>query len=157
MKPGGAVTGRLRGLRHAGIYEAQYLKLKLNLSRNFRFGTELSAQTGGPPYPPYPKRVARSKPKAVANIAPLRRPNFARGPDAQDQVRRLPVVEVPDSEEITVAVRPEDTAEADPERHAIAIALRRQRGVGDARVSRREVMIRRGDQWFRYGAPKRVS
>ena len=28
----------------------------------------------------------------------------------------------------------------------------RQRGVNDARVSKREVLIRRGAQWFRYGA-----
>src|SRR5262245_13091289 len=26
----------------------------------------------------------------------------------------------------------------------------------NARVSKREVLIRRGDQWFRYGAPKRM-
>jgi hypothetical protein len=72
----------------------------------------------------------------------------------------LPVIEVPDSEEITVAVKPEDIAEsdeADPEQHPIAIALRRQSGVDDARVSKREVLIRRGEKWFRYGAPKRVS
>ena len=31
-----------------------------------------------------------------------------------------------------------------PERHPIAIALRRQRGVDDARVSKREVLIKRG-------------
>ena len=72
----------------------------------------------------------------------------------------LPVIEVPASEEITVAVKSEDMQEndeADPEQHPIAIALRRQRGIDDARVSKREVLIRRGDQWFRYGAPKRVS
>ena len=72
----------------------------------------------------------------------------------------LPVVEVPDSEEISVAVKPEDIQdgdEADPEQHPVAIALRRQRDIDDARVSKREVLIRRGDQWFRYGAPKRVS
>jgi hypothetical protein len=72
----------------------------------------------------------------------------------------LPVIEVPDSEEITVAVQPEDIQkgdEAEPEQHPIALALRRQRGIDDARVSKREVLIRRGDQWFRYGAPKRVS
>ena len=72
----------------------------------------------------------------------------------------LPVIEVPDSEEITVAVKPEDIQEgdeADPEQHPIAIALRRQGGIDDARVSKREVMIRRGEQWFRYGAPKRKS
>jgi len=71
----------------------------------------------------------------------------------------LRVIEVPDSEEITVAVKPEDIAEGDekdPEQHPIAIALRRQDGIEDARVSKREVLIRRGDQWFRYGAPKRV-
>jgi hypothetical protein len=72
----------------------------------------------------------------------------------------LPVIEVPDSAEITVAVKPDDMQEGDmddPQRHPIAIALRRERGIDDARVSKREVLIRRGDQWFRYGAPKRVS
>jgi hypothetical protein len=56
-------------------------------------------------------------------------------------------------------VKPEDIQEgdeADPEQHPIAIALRRQRGIDDARVSKREVLIRRGEKWFRYGAPKRV-
>jgi hypothetical protein len=65
----------------------------------------------------------------------------------------LPVIEVPDSEEITVAVKPEDIQESDetnPGQHPIAIALRRQNGVDDARVSKREVLIRRGDHWFRY-------
>lgn len=68
----------------------------------------------------------------------------------------LPVIEVP----ITVAVSPEDMQEGDeaePEQHPIAIALRRQHGIDNARVSNREVLIRRGAQWFRYGAPKRVS
>jgi len=72
----------------------------------------------------------------------------------------LPVVEVPDSEEITVAVKPDDIQEGDeanPEQHPIAIALRRQPDIDDARVSKREVLIRRGEKWFRYGAPKRVS
>jgi hypothetical protein len=68
----------------------------------------------------------------------------------------LPVVEVPDSEEITVAVKADGLREADI-KDAIATALRQQRGVDDARVSKREVLIRRGDKWFRYGAPKRVS
>jgi hypothetical protein len=65
-----------------------------------------------------------------------------------------------ESEEITVAVKHEDIQEgdeADPEQHPIAIALRRQRGVDDARVSKREVLIRRGEAWSHYGAPKRVS
>jgi len=72
----------------------------------------------------------------------------------------LPVIEADESEEITVAVKPDDIAEGDeknPEQHPIAIALRRQHGVDDSRVSKREVLIRRGDQWFRYGAPKRAS
>ena len=68
----------------------------------------------------------------------------------------LPVVEVPDSEEITVAVKADGLREADI-KDAIATALRQQRGVDDARVSKREVLIRRGDKWFRYSAPKRVS
>jgi hypothetical protein len=41
------------------------------------------------------------------------------------------------------------------ERHPVAIALR-QSGVDDARVSKREVLIRRGKQWFRYDPPKPV-
>jgi len=34
---------------------------------------------------------------------------------------------------------------------------RRHKGVDDARVLKREVLIRRGEKWFRYGAPKQVS
>ena len=51
----------------------------------------------------------------------------------------LPVIEVPDSEEITVAVKPDDMQEGDmedPEQHPNAIALRRERGIDDARVSK---------------------
>ena len=44
-----------------------------------------------------------------------------------------------------------------PERHPVAIALRRKRDVDDARVSRREVLIRRSDTWFRYNPPKLVE
>ena len=33
---------------------------------------------------------------------------------------------------------------------------KRERGVNDARVSKREVLDRRGAQWFRYGAEARV-
>ena len=42
---------------------------------------------------------------------------------------------------------------ADPERHPIAIALRRQDDVDDARVTKNETLVRRGKKWFRYGAP----
>ncbi|HEX3339674.1 MAG TPA: hypothetical protein VHT68_10940 [Pseudolabrys sp.] len=69
----------------------------------------------------------------------------------------LPVIDAPESEEITVAVSGDDMEAGDmknPERHPLAIALRRARGVDDARVSKREVLIRRGDQWFRYNAPR---
>jgi hypothetical protein len=78
----------------------------------------------------------------------------------QNEFDGLPVIDTDESEEITVAVQPDDMTEGDttdPEKHPIAIALRRQRGVDNARVSKREVLIRRGEQWFRYGAPKRVS
>jgi len=53
----------------------------------------------------------------------------------------LPVIEVDESEEITVAVRADDLLEgdtADPERHPIAIALRRQDDVDDALVTKNE-------------------
>src|SRR5262249_37374086 len=43
----------------------------------------------------------------------------------------------------------------DPERHPIAIALRRQAGVDDARVTKRETLIRRGKQWFRFEPPNK--
>jgi hypothetical protein len=62
--------------------------------------------------------------------------------DAPDRIRRPPR---------------QEGDEADPEQHPIAIALRRQRGVDDAKVSKRKLLIRRGEKWFRYGAPKRVS
>jgi hypothetical protein len=68
----------------------------------------------------------------------------------------LPVIDAPRAR-ITVAVSGDDMQAGDlknPERHPLAIALRRKRGVDDARVSKREVLIRRGDQWFRYNAPK---
>ena len=72
----------------------------------------------------------------------------------------LPVMEAAESETITVAVNADDLQAGDrknPERHPVAIALRRQSGVDDARVSKREVLIRRGNQWFRYEGPKPVQ
>jgi hypothetical protein len=50
----------------------------------------------------------------------------------------LPVIDSDESEEITIAVQPDDVQEGDkrdPEQHPIAIALWRQRGVDDVRVS----------------------
>jgi hypothetical protein len=65
----------------------------------------------------------------------------------------LPVIEVPDNEEITVAVKPGTYRKAaSPNRNsARQIALRRQRGIDGARVSKREMLVRRGEEWFRYG------
>ena len=63
-----------------------------------------------------------------------------------------------ESEQITVAVSANDLQAGDiknRERHPVAIALR-QSGVDDARVSKREVLIMRGKQWFRYDPPKPV-
>jgi hypothetical protein len=68
----------------------------------------------------------------------------------------LPVIDVAESEEITVAVRSDDLQAGDtkdPEQHPIAIALKRQPDVDDARVTENETLIRRGKRWFRYDAP----
>ena len=62
----------------------------------------------------------------------------------------LPVIETDESEEITIAIKADVN-------EAIATALRLQRGIDDARVSKREVLVRRGEKWFRYGPPKQVS
>ena len=51
------------------------------------------------------------------------------------------VIEVDEREEITVAVRADDLLKgntADPKRHPIAIALRRQDDVDDALVTKKE-------------------
>src|SRR5262245_14773229 len=53
------------------------------------------------------------------------------------KIEGLPVIDVDESEEITVAVRADDLHEgdtSDPERHPIAIALKRQDDVDDARL-----------------------
>src|SRR5215467_710401 len=70
--------------------------------------------------------------------------------------RPVVLIEVDESEEITVAVRAEDLLEGDttdPWRHPIAIALRRPDDVDDARVTKNETLVRRGKKWFRYDAP----
>jgi hypothetical protein len=74
----------------------------------------------------------------------------------KEELGGLPVIDTDESEEITVAVNADGLRKADI-KNALASALRRQRGMDDARVSKREVLIRRGERWFRYGAPKRVS
>jgi hypothetical protein len=71
------------------------------------------------------------------------------------KIEGLPVIDVDESEEI-VAVRADDLLEGDtgdPERHPIALALRRQDDVDDARVTNNETLVRRGEKWFRYDAP----
>jgi hypothetical protein len=72
------------------------------------------------------------------------------------KIEGLPVIDVDASEKITVAVRTEDLREgdiSDPERHPIAIALKRQEDIEDARVTNNETLVRRGRKWFRYDAP----
>jgi hypothetical protein len=76
------------------------------------------------------------------------------------KIEGLPVIDVDESEQITVAVRADDLLEgnmADPERHPIALALRRQNDVDDARVTKNETLVRRGRKWFRYDAPSGCS
>ena len=70
----------------------------------------------------------------------------------------LPVIDADETEKITVAVRSDDILDGDqknPERHPIAIALRRQPGVDDARVTKSETLIRRGNKWFRFEPPNK--
>ena len=74
------------------------------------------------------------------------------------KIEGLPVIDVDESEKITVAVRADDLLEGDtgnPDRHPIAIALRRQGDVDDARVTKNETLVRRGKKWFRYDAPNK--
>jgi hypothetical protein len=73
-----------------------------------------------------------------------------------EKINGLPVIDVDESGKITVAVRADDLLEGDtanPDRHPIAIALRRQDDVDDARVTKNETLVRRGKKWFRYDAP----
>jgi thiazole synthase ThiGH ThiG subunit len=60
------------------------------------------------------------------------------------EIEGLPVIEVDESEQITVAVRADDLLEgdmADPKQHPIAIALRRQDDVDDAQVTKNETLV----------------
>ena len=72
------------------------------------------------------------------------------------RIEGLSVIDVDESEEISVAVSADDLLEgdiADPKQHPMAIALRRQDDVHDARVTKSETLVRRGKKWFRYDAP----
>ena len=71
----------------------------------------------------------------------------------------LPVIDVHEAEQITAAVRIEDIQEGDPNdpvQHPIAIALRRQDNIDDARVTESETLVRRGKRWFRYDPPDKT-
>ena len=74
----------------------------------------------------------------------------------KNELDGLPVIDVAEREKINIAVSQDDLQagnQKDPENHPIAIALRRMRGVDDARVTNSETLIRRGKKWFRYDAP----
>jgi len=74
----------------------------------------------------------------------------------KNELDGLPVIDADESENFTVAVRLNDMLTGDPEnpeRHPIAIALRRQQGIDDARVTKSETLIRRGNKWFRFDPP----
>jgi hypothetical protein len=76
----------------------------------------------------------------------------------KNELEGLPVIDADETEEITVAVRAGDMQFGDPknpERHPIAIALRPQPGVDDARVTESETLIRRGKRWFRFEPPNK--
>jgi len=78
----------------------------------------------------------------------------------KDKFEGLPIIDAAESDQITVAIRSDDAASvnlADPITNPIAVALRRQRGIVDARVSKREVLITRGKLWYRYDPPKLVE
>ena len=67
------------------------------------------------------------------------------------KIEGLPVIDVEESEQITVAVRADDLLEGDtvnPQQHPIAIALRRQDDADEC-VTKNETLVRRGKQWFR--------
>jgi len=54
---------------------------------------------------------------------------------------------------ISTEGRPERLLELIAAGHPIAIALRRQDNVDDARVTKNETLVRRVKKWFRYDAP----
>jgi len=74
----------------------------------------------------------------------------------KNELDGLPIIDADETEQFSVQVRAEDMQAGDPkdpERHPIAIALRRQSGVDDARVTNSETLIRRGKKWFRFDPP----
>ena len=76
-----------------------------------------------------------------------------------DKFEGLAVIDVDEAEQITAAVRIQDIQEGDPNdpvQHPIAIALRRQDNIDDARVTESETLVRRGKHWFRYDPPDKT-
>ena len=66
-----------------------------------------------------------------------------------------PLSRVPDLGYVRGAFDPQpDRVES--EGHPIALALRRQDDVDDARVTKNETLVRRGKKWFRYDAPDKL-
>jgi hypothetical protein len=64
-----------------------------------------------------------------------------------DKFEGLPVIDAEEAEQITAAMRLEDVQKGDPKdpaQHPIAIALRRQEDIDDARVTESETLVRRG-------------
>jgi len=64
-----------------------------------------------------------------------------------DRLEGLPVIDVDKGEDIQVAVRADDLIEGnmdDPEQHPIAIELRRQRDIDEARTTKNETLVRLG-------------
>ena len=73
-----------------------------------------------------------------------------------EELEGLPIIEAAESEQFSVAVSLDDLQAGDPknpERHPVALALRRAHGIDDARVTKSETLIRRGEKWFRYDPP----
>jgi len=72
------------------------------------------------------------------------------------ELEGLPVIDAAESDQFSVAVSLDDLQAGDPkkpERHPVAIALRRAHGIDDARVTKSETLIRRGKKWYRYDPP----
>jgi hypothetical protein len=70
----------------------------------------------------------------------------------------LPVIEAGEDIKFAVSVDDLQAGDAkDPAQHPSAIALKRARGIDDARVCNSETLIRRGKRWYRYDAIDKQS
>ena len=69
----------------------------------------------------------------------------------KNEFEGLPIIDVDEGEQFTIAVISDDILAGDvkdPERHPIAIALRRSRGIDDSRVTKNETLVRRASSGF---------